>query len=64
MIEGRSSMKTFLTTSDAARILEISADTVRANERRGKLHALKTAKGQRLFRREDVLAFKRARKRS
>jgi excisionase family DNA binding protein len=53
-----------LQTSEAARILEVSAGTVRHLERVGQLRALKTAKGVRLFDRVDVerLALRRATK--
>jgi DNA-binding transcriptional MerR regulator len=45
-----------LTTNDAARILNRSAESVRNYERAGKLTAQKTPNGQRLFRRGDVEA--------
>lgn len=41
-------------TNDAARILNVSPDTVRRLERTGVLPALKTAGGVRLFNRTDV----------
>jgi len=44
----------FLMTNDAAKILKKSADRVRDLESSGKLPALRTLSGQRLFRREDV----------
>lgn len=47
-------MEALLTTSDAAKVLERSADRVRGYEREGKLLALKTVSGQRLFRLKDV----------
>jgi excisionase family DNA binding protein len=43
-----------LTTSDAARILNRSADRVRDLERSGRLPAIKTRSGQRLFSVKDV----------
>ncbi len=43
-----------LTTGDAARILGVSADSVRVYERAGRLAATRTAGGVRLFTREDV----------
>ena len=39
----------FLTTGEAARILELSPDSVRSYERDGKLSAIRVGKGQRLF---------------
>jgi DNA-binding transcriptional MerR regulator len=45
-----------LTTNDAARILNRSAESVRNYERRGLLTAQRTPNGQRLFRRGDVEA--------
>ena len=44
----------FVLTAEAARILEISPDTVRIWERTGRLHALKTSRGVRLFYKCDV----------
>lgn len=44
----------FLTTSPAARELGVSAQAVIQWEREGKLHAIRTATGIRLFRREDI----------
>lgn len=41
-------------TSEAARILDVSSETVRLWERRGRLPALKTEKGVRLFNRRDI----------
>ena len=57
-------MEIFLMTSDASKILEVSADTVRLYERTGKLAAIKTQSGVRLFKKQDVdrLARDRARK--
>lgn len=43
-----------LMTTDAARILNRSAEAVRSYERSGKLAATKTANGHRLFREADV----------
>ena len=43
-----------LLTSDAAYILKVTPDTVRYLERTGRLRALKTSRGVRLFNREDV----------
>lgn len=47
-------MEELLTTSDAARELNRSADRVRDYEREGKLPAQKTRSGQRLFKTSDV----------
>src|SRR5262245_20190274 len=44
----------FILTSSAARILGVSRDTVRVWERAGRLRALRTADGVRLFTRADV----------
>jgi hypothetical protein len=43
-----------LQTGDVARMLEVSAETVRLWERLGRLPALKTERGVRLFHRRDV----------
>ena len=43
-----------LQTSEAARILNRSAEMVRVYERKGKLPAMKISGGQRLFREADV----------
>ena len=48
-----------LTTSGAARILKKSADRVRDLESSGRLRALKTENGQRIFRLQDVEALAR-----
>jgi excisionase family DNA binding protein len=45
-------------TTEAARILEVSPETIRQWERLGRLPALKTSRGVRLFSRRDVLALK------
>ena len=45
---------TLLMTSDAAKILRRSETAVRGYERTGKLAAMRTMNGHRLFRREDV----------
>jgi excisionase family DNA binding protein len=47
-------MALWLTTSEAAKVLDRSADTVRVYERTGKLPAQKTKRGQRLFKASDV----------
>ena len=43
-----------MTPSDAARILNLSADSVRVLGDSGRLPALRTVSGRRLFRRGDV----------
>jgi len=52
-----------MTPSDAARILGLSADSVRVLGDSGRLPAMRTVSGRRLFRRGDVdrLAAQRAR---
>jgi excisionase family DNA binding protein len=51
-----------LTPSDAARVLGLSADSVRVLSDTGRLPAMRTVSGRRLFRRSDVdrLALQRA----
>jgi excisionase family DNA binding protein len=51
-----------LTPSDAARVLGLSADSVRVLSDSGRLPAMRTVSGRRLFRRVDVdrLALQRA----
>jgi len=51
-----------MTTGEAARVLDLSADMVRYLERTGRLPAQRTTNGVRLFRRGDVeqLAARRA----
>lgn len=44
----------FILTTEAAHVLGVSPDTVRAWERLGRLPALRTAGGVRLFNRLDV----------
>ena len=41
-------------TSEVAKLLDAAGTTVRDLERRGLLHATRTTRGVRLFRREDV----------
>ncbi len=43
-----------MTTSEAARVLDLSPDAVRWLEREGRLPAQRTTNGYRLFRRRDV----------
>jgi excisionase family DNA binding protein len=52
-----------LLTIEVARILQLAPETVRLMERRGRLHAVKTARGVRLFDREEVERFARERER-
>jgi DNA-binding transcriptional MerR regulator len=46
--------ESFVTVCEAARILNRSAESVRAYERKGILPAVKTSRGMRLFREGDV----------
>ena len=48
--------ESFLTVKDAAKILDRSGEAVRGYERQGKLRALKTRGGTRLFKLADVAA--------
>jgi|Tabmets5t2r1_1033131.scaffolds.fasta_scaffold79062_2 excisionase family DNA binding protein len=50
-------MEEFLTTRDVSRLLDVSTEWVRALERQGRLPALKTRSGQRLFKAADVEHF-------
>lgn len=52
----------FLLTNDAARYLGVSPQTIRVWQRTGKLQALKTARGVRLFSRTDVERLARERR--
>ena len=51
-------MSDLLTTNDVAKLLSVAPDTVRFYERTGRLAALRTTSGVRLFRAEDVEEFK------
>jgi excisionase family DNA binding protein len=51
-----------LLTNEVARILDVSADTVRHLERMGRLPALRTSGGVRLFNRCDVERLARERR--
>ncbi len=51
----------FLTTLGAAQRLEKSPETIRYYERTGKLKAIRTLNGQRIFRLSDIEAFERER---
>ncbi len=55
-------MAVFLSANDAAKILGVTAQMVRLYERAGKLRALRTAGGMRLFFREEIEAFAKKRK--
>lgn len=44
----------FLTTTEAARLLDLSSDSIRRYEREGTLSAIRVGKGQRLFDRAEV----------
>lgn len=44
----------FLTTTDAARVIGVSAETIRLWENAGKLRAIRTLSGVRLFASDDV----------
>jgi excisionase family DNA binding protein len=43
-----------LTTTDAARLIGVSSETIRVWEGVGKLPAMRTQSGTRLFKRDDV----------
>lgn len=47
-----------LTVLDVAKLLDRSSESVRAYEKTGKLRAVKTKSGIRLFQMDDVLEFK------
>lgn len=51
-------MAAFLTANAVAKSLGVAPDTVRHYERTGRLAAVRTTSGMRLFRAEDVEAFK------
>ena len=51
-------MNQFLTTNAVAKWLNVAPDTVQFYERTGRLAAIRTTSGVRLFRAEDVEAFK------
>ena len=54
MVNANAAPASFLLTNDAARYLSVSPQTIRVWERRGKLSAVKTERGVRLFDRRDV----------
>lgn len=51
----QTSNEQYLMVTDAARLLKRSSEMVRQYEKVGRLPAIKTANGHRLFRRSDVL---------
>ena len=51
-------IENYLTVSDVARVLDLSSESVRQYERTGKLVAIRTVGGVRLFKQTDVEAFK------
>jgi len=53
--------ESILTVGETAKMLDRSSETVREYERRGKLKAIKTRRGFRLFREADVVEFRRKR---
>jgi excisionase family DNA binding protein len=55
-------MERLLTCADVARLLNVVPDTVRELERRGRLKAIRTPGGVRLFREAEVQRFAEARK--
>ncbi len=46
-----------LTTADVSRMLDVTTETVRSMNNSGRLLAMRTPGGQRLFRKEDVERF-------
>src|SRR5262245_41230973 len=54
-------LELLLGVTDAARLAECAAETIRDNERRGRIKALKTVRGVRVFTRSEVERFKAAR---
>ena len=53
-----------LTTSQAAKILDLSPDSIRRFEREGILSAIRVGKGQRLFRQAEVETLRVERKKA
>lgn len=53
-----------ITTSEAARILDLSPDSVRRLEREGALPAIKVGKGHRLFEQSEVEKLRSERERT
>jgi DNA-binding transcriptional MerR regulator len=51
-----------LTSGEAGRAANLSAETIRLYEREGKLKAIKTAGGMRLFRESDIAELVQKRK--
>lgn len=58
---GRDEVSDLLTVGDAAKVAGVAAETIRLWERLGKLPAMRTASGLRLFNRADVEQFARRR---
>jgi excisionase family DNA binding protein len=54
-------MADLLTTNDAAKLLGLAPDTIRYHEKIGHLQAARTERGQRIFSRADVEAFRASR---
>lgn len=54
-------MSKFLTVTDVARKLNMMPDTVREMERQGRLKAIRTVGGVRLFQEDEVERFAQAR---
>jgi excisionase family DNA binding protein len=52
----------FLTVNAAAKLLDVSDATVRLYERQGRLPALRTSSGIRLFKKDDVERFRKGTK--
>jgi len=58
----RATIEDFLTVAETARLLKVSEQSVRTYERAGKLKAVKTRGGMRLFRVSEVEKFLEARR--
>lgn len=56
MLHATEPEREYLLTNDAARVLGVAPQTVRMWERSGRLHAVRTGGGVRLFTRADVTA--------
>lgn len=54
MMHANNTADDLLLTNEAARLLDVSPQTIRLWERAGRLPAIKTTKGVRLFNRRDV----------
>jgi excisionase family DNA binding protein len=53
-----SAVADLLTVHDVAQLLDVTSDTIRYHVKKGRLRALFTRSGQRLFRPEDVAEFR------